>query len=601
MELTVLSFVRSIRERNFSLYTETLQSLLPWFFALDQTHYARWLTIHLRDMLNLKQSHPDVEQQFRDGNFAVDMSNKRFSAMSIDQAHEQMNPVIKGDGGVVGITESETALTRWIIASPEIVRLLSEFEGHVEGVSDEHHEQKPGHQKRFQQHILSLMQVFQDVGNPFSDTCDELIAFDTNNVAPSSACSSVTTAHDIGLEQFNAFWNERVHGSVSVLKPIPRNKLSLFNCKAVAGKKDSKTVKLSEMKTDCALFSRLYIVCQSRDGNLDEFFSHENQPYPPSLSHNGDLRFGTKSDLLSCLLGNDQSLSVASTDLHLDCYILDGAVIAQMVRPGCSRNFEEYGTKIILPYVRSMVTKVLRLDIVFDTYVLNSLKSSTRSKRGTGTRTRVTGSTKVPKNWQAFLREDSNKTELFHYLATLLIAQSVGDSMQLFVTYDDGVMCNSDINIDSIAPCSHEEADTRLVLHCLHASNNGCKKVAIRTVDTDVVVLAIAFFDSLRLDELWIHFGTGKNVRYIPIHDIAKELGFDKCRALPVFHAITGCDTTSAFSHKGKRSAWEAWNVYPAVTQAFLNLYNVDADVDQVTTDVLQKFVIIMYDRTSDQ
>jgi len=50
------------------------------------------------------------------------------------------------------------------------VRLLSEFEGHVEGVSDEHHEQKPGHQKRFQQHILSLMQVFQDVGNPFSDT-----------------------------------------------------------------------------------------------------------------------------------------------------------------------------------------------------------------------------------------------------------------------------------------------------------------------------------------------------------------------------------------------------------------------------------------------
>lgn len=121
-------------------------------------------------MLNLKQSHPDVEQQFRDGNFAVDMSNKRFSAMSIDQAHEQMNAVIKGDGGVVGITESETALTRWIIASPEIVRLLSEFEGHVEGVSDEHHEQKPGHQKRFQQHILSLMQVFQDVGNPFSDT-----------------------------------------------------------------------------------------------------------------------------------------------------------------------------------------------------------------------------------------------------------------------------------------------------------------------------------------------------------------------------------------------------------------------------------------------
>lgn len=62
---------------------------------------------------------------------------------------------------------------------------------------------------------------------------------------------------------------------------------------------------------------------------------------------------------------------------------------------------------------------------------------------------------------------------------------------------------------------------------------------------------------------------------------IAEKLGLDNCRALPVFHAITDCDTTSAFSHKGKRSAWEAWNVYPAVTQAFLNLCNVEADVDE--------------------
>ena len=26
------------------------------------------------------------------------------------------------------------------------------------------------------------------------------------------------------------------------------------------------------------------------------------------------------------------------------------------------------------------------------------------------------------------------------------------------------------INIDVISPCSHEEADTKVILHCLHAS-----------------------------------------------------------------------------------------------------------------------------------
>ena len=156
-------------------------------------------------MLNLKHCHPDIEQQFQAGNFTVDVSNKRFSAMSIDQAHEQMNALIKGDGGVIGITESEAALTRWITASPEILRILGEFEGHVESVCDEHHEQKSGYQKRFQQHVLSVMQVFDNVGNPFCDTSNELITLDTNNVAPSNVCESVVTAYDVILEQFSTF------------------------------------------------------------------------------------------------------------------------------------------------------------------------------------------------------------------------------------------------------------------------------------------------------------------------------------------------------------------------------------------------------------
>ncbi|KAK3867204.1 hypothetical protein Pcinc_027321 [Petrolisthes cinctipes] len=45
------------------------------------------------------------------------------------------------------------------------------------------------------------------------------------------------------------------------------------------------------------------------------------------------------------------------------------------------------------------------------------------------------------------------------------------------------------------------------------------------------------------MDELWIAFGTGKNYRYIPAHEIAASLGPQKARALPVFYAMTGFDT----------------------------------------------------------
>ena len=54
--------------------------------------------------------------------------------------------------------------------------------------------------------------------------------------------------------------------------------------------------------------------------------------------------------------------------------------------------------------------------------------------------------------------------------------------------------------------------------------------------------------------------------RYIPSHEISRTLGLQKTLALPTFHALTGCDTTSAFFGKGKKTAWAAWQAVPEVT-----------------------------------
>ena len=43
-----------------------------------------------------------------------------------------------------------------------------------------------------------------------------------------------------------------------------------------------------------------------------------------------------------------------------------------------------------------------------------------------------------------------------------------------------------------LAPCDHEEADTRMILHLADAVNRGFKKVSVCTVDTNVVVLSVA-------------------------------------------------------------------------------------------------------------
>ena len=75
------------------------------------------------------------------------------------------------------------------------------------------------------------------------------------------------------------------------------------------------------------------------------------------------------------------------------------------------------------------------------------------------------------------------------------------------------------------------------MIHVANCVSQGHQKVAIRTTDTDVVVLAVSVVHSLELTELWIAFGTGKSFRYIAAHNIASNLGKDKAASLPLFHS----------------------------------------------------------------
>ena len=94
-------------------------------------------------------------------------------------------------------------------------------------------------------------------------------------------------------------------------------------------------------------------------------------------------------------------------------------------------------------------------------------------------------------------------------------------------------------------------------MHLEDAVTEGFNKISIRTVDTDVVVLAVAAAQRHGNTEIWIAFGTGKSFRFLAAHEMARILGPDRCIALPMFHAFTGCDTVSFFGGRGKRTAWD--------------------------------------------
>jgi len=600
LELVVLIYVRSIREANFLLYIEALSKIIPWFFALDHTHYSRWVPIHIRDMVSLKQLHPHVYAEFLKGNFVVKKSKRAFSALAIDQAHEQNNASVKGDGGAVGLTENPAALRRWMVCGPEMARLIHEFEESTEKRQDtdrRHHEQKRHAQMAFAKDVRSLKQTMEEMGNPFADYSSDLLVLNTRDVMDTAVADTVRQIQKLGLDQYEAYVKERlVNNTVPITDPIKRNNLHLFSRPPVR-EQSKKQLQMSSLKNDCSLFSRLYIASQIRHGDLDEFFKHENQACPPSLSQMGMLRTGTKSDLMPCL----ENLAPVKEDLFspsVEVNILDGAAIVNMLRPGAAKTFKAYATDVFVPYVTSVLQHVERLDIIWDQYLSDSLKAGTRSKRGKGVRRRVEPTSAIPGNWQEFLRIDENKTELFSFLASNVA--EIDTNKHLITTQGTGVLCSSRQDVSALAPCTHEEADTRMLLHLKDAVQNGYSKVSIRTVDTDVVVLAITSANRLNISELWVAFGAGKSFRFIAAHDIAKALGPDRCVALPMFHAFTGCDTVSSFGGRGKKTAWDTWATYGDVTPAFCALGTMpDPCSIEEWKQLLERFVVLLYDRTS--
>ena len=124
------------------------------------------------------------------------------------------------------------------------------------------------------------------------------------------------------------------------------------------------------------------------------------------------------------------------------------------------------------------------------------------------------------------------------------------------------VSSSGELDLDNLAPCTHEEADYRMTLHIYDLVRYHIRRLLLRSIDTDVPVICIAYFHDIpELEELWIEFGTAKCYKLIPVYTITTHLGADKCKALLGYHAYTRCDSVSAFFGISKNSGQCGWRM----------------------------------------
>ena len=398
-----------------------------------------------------------------------------------------------------------------MMGGPGVARIITEYGDKFVAMhchDDRHHEQLPSIQREFMKDVQSVVITMNDLGNPFDDDTQDLFALDTKVIMPKEVINCYTSAANLGNDQYSGFVNGRLTKDTSTFyDTVSRNNLNLF--KSGSSSTSSKTKsKLTGMKSDRQLFSRLYVSCQARGGDLNVFFQHENQPWPPALADNDCMHHGKKSDLVDCL---EKLAPVQQETPQVSVRVFDGAALVHALDPNKLqpqlKTFEEYAKEIFIPHIAKELSSNQR--------VADSLKSDTRKSR-------VRANTRLPLSWGSFLRVDSNKEDLYKYLALQIESTPIPAGKTLITTHGTDVFCTSTTeDVSDLQPCTHEEADYRLMLHVAHAYKAGFTDIAVHANDTDVLVLCVATASGLHGARLWLVFGPDK--RYISPHTIAEK------------------------------------------------------------------------------
>ena len=187
------------------------------------------------------------------------------------------------------------------------------------------------------------------------------------------------------------------------------------------------------------------------------------------------------------------------------------------------------------------------------------------------------------------LSHDQTKADLTEYLAWKTIEYSKNSPKLVIASAGGHTESNRQLYFQEN---NHEEADTLLIHHAVLASrrNSSDSKLMFFSPDTDVLVLVVAYYDIL-LQNTFVSMASGM----FDIKRIWTNLGPERAKSLPAFHAFTGSDNTGRFSRIGK-ATW--LKIYMKAEDHFLKALQLLSESSPVTEHLqsaLAAFVCIPY------
>lgn len=601
----ILQLLRALRENDFDMYLNSLKQMTPLFFAMKHPNYARYLTVYISSLEYLEVNNIEPIQILKETALSSRRTNSKASGVAIDQTIEQtINKSSKSIGGLIGVSRKLDAYDRWCITRHERVLYVEALSSlaDLEGRLDSNKELRLSEMTRGCKSVDKISNAISSYNNPFDVGGEHVVCLSSGVQASKDISKQMVTICKEGELEMKKFIKERLEThEKSFHAPITAKKIQTFgSMKKMSNSVRNKSNKEIKVTAQRNIYGQLIMLAVEHQIDLRKLMSYPLGPIPWTLAtSDGSMVKTNKAVLLHKLECHGSNVN-ASENGNISTHIIDGNVMLHSLI-SIPETFGQLAKTVFL-----CLPKVQVVHFVTDSYKEKSIKCTERIRRGTSDTITLKGrSTKVPRDWKSFLCNDDNKKQLIKFIFT---EWSSDEYAELLVGRKVYVVCEEDVTLLTtedgqitdqlpIYPLqsTQEEADTRIVLHANFSKvNDFASKVIVRSTDTDVFLLLLHFADALSPLEIVFDTGVGDKRRFIVINDVIQSVNGDIIQSLLGFHALTGCDSTSAFLNKGKIRPFKTLCNDPELQTAMKDIGEHENLTDEVKCQ-LEKFVCKMY------
>ena len=610
MVTCLLSFIRATRESDWSAHIVSFRRLLPWFFAYDHANYARYGTLYYAEMTKLEETHTEVFEALTERGYFTFQSRHHspFSSIACDQAIEQtVNRDSKSQGGLIGFTRKSSASQRWTLSHPERTAVHTEMKKLLvfDNTDAESYEMREKAWKADEDMRETMKEIITARINPFSFQTSKLVHITSGAEASDEVQRDLETANTIGENQLSEFVQKRISAEeVDFNASIKSNKLKTFTALPTAKRKSKEKV----LECSHRLFDRLLVISQQRNLDLRKVLTFSLGNISWSLANSdGSILKTAKSALMAAVEKDvDDQPSVYVKQDQLPAF--DAVVIDAMAEIQTLKTPPTFGmvASQLLKRIGSIasVYRTCHVDFVCDTYPDVSIKGGERSRRSMkgSQKVAVFGPNQSVPKWSEFLADGSNKTALVKFLKETWSTSKVEQKLDLIITFSNEchkISYNLDgsVVVGQVESLSsdHEEADTRMLSHIANIMDGKpSSKVLIKCQDTDVFLICLSLVDELPSQELIYCCGKRERLRYVNMGNLSTILTPEHCKALLGLHALSGCDSVSAFYSKGKKTFFKLLKNNPEYCAPLKSLGEA-FEVDVSTRRSIETFICRLY------